>query len=355
MRLLSVFLFLIIGALNSYALEWREIIKNFGETVCLIEISDSDQLISSGSGFVFGDEKHILTNAHVIKPAWFNKSLTVSVRFELSGQKNRKYAARVVKYSSDLDLAVLSTEETFKQSAELGDSKNLLLMDEILVIGYPLGKSIKATPGYLQAFQHIEGIGEMIDMSAGVDPGNSGGPVFGKDGKVIGIVTAKIPGYNFNLALPINLAKGFIDSEAANEKITVQTDPEGARIYIDGKYKGKSPVEFMFYGSRVNVVAELDDYETTETSIDSQPESKIVRMELQPAEFPVCALTITSTPAGAIVLIDNNEVGKTPLTIDVDQNSKVRIRLIKSRYREYREEIYIENENEKKLNLVLKK
>jgi V8-like Glu-specific endopeptidase len=353
-KIISIFLFFICIT-GLYPIEWREIIKTYGEAVCLIELVKDKNIISSGTGFVYGKQNKILTNAHVVKAAQFNNDFKIQVSFALSEHREKKYIAVIDKYSSDLDLAVLSSKIPELESTILGNSTELYLMDEVLVIGYPLGKNVKATPGYLQAFQHIDGIGEMLDISASVDPGNSGGPVFNSNGNIIGIVTAKIPGYNFNLALPVNLIKSFIEKESSTLNFMVKTNPPAARIFIDGKYKGQSPVEINFHNSALTISAEKSGFIRFEQKLESIPETGEFYINMAPVQTSTCLVTIISSPEGAQVLIDNNLVGTTPLSLELAHNSKSRIRLIKKRYSEYHYELRITNEDKVSLNLMLEK
>jgi S1-C subfamily serine protease len=124
----------------------------------------------------------------------------------------------------------------------IDEKKQASLMSEIVVAGYPLGKNFKATPGFIQAFQNIETMGLMIDLSAILAPGNSGGPIFNSNGKVLGIATATIQGYNFNLAIPVENLRSFLEGRANRIEFKINSNPEGSRVFLDGDYKGETPV-----------------------------------------------------------------------------------------------------------------
>lgn len=342
-NLKRIFLFCIFSLsilTSGFGAKWKQIIGDYGQAVCLVEIKDKNSTRSSGSGFLFSKDGMIITNAHVVRDAYFNDSLEITVSFELSSSPKKEYIAEIKKYSRELDLAVLEIPGVFQKFCRLGSSSDLSLMDDIMIIGHPLGKSIKATPGYIQAFQDIDRIGKMIDLSAAVDPGNSGGPVFDSNGKIIGVVTAKMPGMNFNLALPIDLAKNSLLNENNVRMVNVKTEPEGARVFINGNYKGISPVEIEYYGINLELRVEKDSFMPAENIISkSAAEKGEISVTLKEDLIQICLLKINSSPPNAIILIDNNEVGKTPMEIEVPGNSKIRIRIIKSGYREYYTEI----------------
>lgn len=355
MRKLFILTFLILGIVSSFANEWKQIIKNQGSAVCLIEISDSKMLRESGSGFLISNDGTVLTNAHVVKSAKYNKDLKIELSFKLAEDPDKKYEAEIVRFSKELDLAVLKINGTFDKICTFADADSLQIMDDILVMGYPLGKNIKATTGVLQAFQDIDNFGKMLDISVDVDPGNSGGPVFNDKGEVIGIVTAEFWGYNFNLAIPVKLITQYISLSDQDTKLKITTNPSEARIYVNGKYTGTSPVEIDFYGTAIEIKAEKKSFIKQTTIIEVMPENSTVEIKMEEEESKICILTINSTPSGAVVLIDNKEIGKTPVEVEVDQNTKIRIRIIKRWYKEFNEVIFTEYNTELNFNFNLKK
>lgn len=145
----------------------------------------------SGSGFVWDDMGHIVTNLHVIADA---DRLIVT----LPDQSN--YEASVVGYSARYDVAVLRVNAPpgVLQPIPVGESENLRVGQAVFAIGNPFGLDQTLTTGVISALhREISGtdgreLEDMIQTDAAINPGNSGGPLLDSAGRLIGINTAII-------------------------------------------------------------------------------------------------------------------------------------------------------------------
>ena len=165
----------------------------------------------AGSGVILTEDGYIVTNNHVIEGA---TKITVTLT---SGEK---YDASLVGADVKTDIAVLKIEATGLSKAELGISGDLLVGEQILVIGNPLGSlGGSATTGIISATSRnisVEGqLMTLIQTNAAINPGNSGGGMFNMSGQLVGIVNAKytdeaVEGIGF--AIPIDTAKDIIES-----------------------------------------------------------------------------------------------------------------------------------------------
>ncbi|MEW5895236.1 MAG: trypsin-like peptidase domain-containing protein [Candidatus Omnitrophota bacterium] len=143
----------------------------------------------AGSGFVWDDRGHIVTNFHVIYQA-------DRVHVVLSNQK--VYPAKIVGYSPDHDLAVLKIDSPREELSPVnaGSSKDLKVGQRVLSIGNPFGLDHSLTTGVVSALgrniRSMTGrqIYDVIQTDAAINPGNSGGPLLNSRGEVIGISTA---------------------------------------------------------------------------------------------------------------------------------------------------------------------
>ncbi|MBR3705238.1 MAG: trypsin-like peptidase domain-containing protein [Oscillospiraceae bacterium] len=147
------------------------------------------QSASSGSGFIITDDGYIVTNYHVI-----SGGTEVSVTLN----NGVTYAAQVIGGEEDYDIAVLKVDpgETKLQSVVIGQSANLLVGEDIVAIGNPLGElTFSLSEGIVSCLNreiNVDGTPfNMIQISAAVNSGNSGGPLFNSYGEVVGIVSAK--------------------------------------------------------------------------------------------------------------------------------------------------------------------
>ena len=159
---------------------------------------------STGTGFLIRDDGYILTNYHVIENG---SSCTVSL---YSGET---FKARVVGADSENDIAVLKIEsDTPLTPVTLGDSDQLMVGEDLAIIGNPLGElTYTMTKGIVSALDRsINSDGtpvRMFQIDAAVNAGNSGGPAFDACGHVVGIVTAKVSSSSvegLGFAIPIN-------------------------------------------------------------------------------------------------------------------------------------------------------
>ena len=150
--------------------------------------SDRPQRVQSlGSGFVIDPSGIIVTNNHVIEGA---DEITVNF------SDGSKLKAEVLGRDKKTDLAVLKVKPTKPLKAvELGDSNKIRVGDWVMAIGNPFGLGGTVTLGIVSARNRNINAGpydDFIQTDAAINRGNSGGPLFDMDGKVIGINTAII-------------------------------------------------------------------------------------------------------------------------------------------------------------------
>ena len=169
-----------------------------------------------GSGFIISNDGFILTNNHVVAGA-------DDIKVKLSD--GREFKAVVKGTDEKLDLAVLKIEaKGALPLAELGDSDAIQVGEWVMAIGNPFGLNQTVTAGIVSAMGRVIGSGpydDFIQTDASINMGNSGGPLFNADGKVIGINTAIIQGgQGIGFAIPINMAKGVLPQLEEKGKVT---------------------------------------------------------------------------------------------------------------------------------------
>ncbi len=143
----------------------------------------------SGSGFVWDESGHIITNYHVIQGA---------DRATVTFSDQTTYPATLVGAAPEKDLAVLriEAENMELQPIPVGASDNLRVGQSVFAIGNPFGLDQTLTTGIISALgREIESVGkvpirDVIQTDAAINPGNSGGPLLDSQGKLIGVNTA---------------------------------------------------------------------------------------------------------------------------------------------------------------------
>ncbi len=144
----------------------------------------------AGSGVVYSEDGYILTNNHVIKGA---SNITVTMH------DGKDYQASLVATDEQSDIAVLKIDASGLTPVTLSDSDSLSVGDLAVVIGNPLGTLAgTATDGIVSGLEReitLDGKSmTLLQISASVNPGNSGGGVFDQYGNLIGLVVAKSSG-----------------------------------------------------------------------------------------------------------------------------------------------------------------
>jgi S1-C subfamily serine protease len=141
----------------------------------------------SGSGFVYDQAGHIVTNYHVIENA---EELSVTLA------NGKVYDAKIIGVDPTNDLAVigLNANVDLPDPIVLGDSGNLRVGQFVVAIGNPFGLERTLTTGVISALGRViqspednRFIGEAIQTDASINPGNSGGPLLDLKGRVIGV------------------------------------------------------------------------------------------------------------------------------------------------------------------------
>jgi serine protease Do len=159
----------------------------------------------AGSGVIIQSDGYIITCEHVIEGA---RKITVTLR------DGTEYDAELVGADAANDIAVIKIKAKGLQEATYGDSSKLVVGDQVIAIGNPLGTlSGTATTGIISALNRNLNIDNrtlnLFQTDASINPGNSGGGMFDMSGNLIGIVEAKSTGSDIDglgFATPINKA-----------------------------------------------------------------------------------------------------------------------------------------------------
>ena len=191
----------------------------------VLVVAEQGRSASVGTGVIMTADGYVITNAHVISGG---ESCWVVLA---SGMD---YTAQLVGYDTDEDLAVLKLEDAQDlPTAEFGDSDLAVVGDRVYAIGNPLGIELRGTltDGILSAINRdVELEGRTLNVlqtTAALNNGNSGGPLINRYGQVIGINTLKMSGTGapdeatvegLGFALPISSASFVINDIIANGK-----------------------------------------------------------------------------------------------------------------------------------------
>ena len=186
--------------------------------VSIIAERENDFEDSSGSGFIYDHERHVVTNFHVVEGA---------TRVLVFFSDDTEVEASVVGLDQESDLAVLRLENLPPEPVgpvELGDSSQVQVGQRAIAIGNPFGDFAQTmTVGIVSAVGRVVrspntlfSNAELIQTDAAINPGNSGGPLLDSRGRVIGVNTlirsAVRQSSGVGLAVPVNTVKRIVPS-----------------------------------------------------------------------------------------------------------------------------------------------
>ncbi len=164
-------------------------------SIVLILVHDENgDVMSTGSGIMIGTDGYILTNDHVVRGG-----ASYAVRIE---NDDTVYETdELIKYHTTLDLALLRIARRLQPIPIYEGPKKLVRGQAVAAIGSPLGLFNSISDGIISGFRTIDGV-DMIQFTAPISHGSSGGAVLNMYGEVIGISTAGFDrGQNINLAV----------------------------------------------------------------------------------------------------------------------------------------------------------
>jgi len=200
-------------------------------SVVTIKVDAGSEGSATGSGFVIDAKGHVLTNNHVVEPG-----VKGDIEIVLSNGDTEK--ATIVGRDASYDLAVLKIDRTDLKPLTLGASDQVVVGDQVIAVGAPLGLDQTVTTGIVSALNRPVQPGDpgessyinAIQTDAAINPGNSGGPLLDMTGKVIGVnsAIARVPGTSgssggsigLGFAIPSDQARRTADQLIATGKAT---------------------------------------------------------------------------------------------------------------------------------------
>ena len=181
-----------------------EELAQLASSVVMIAIhDDKGKIIGSGSGIMIGKGGYILTNNHV---ACGGKYYTVKIEED----DNNYTTDQVIKYNPVLDLAVIRIDRPLNPLRIYNGPQKLVRGQKVVAIGSPLGLFNSVSDGIISGFRKLDDV-DMIQFTAPISHGSSGGAVLNMYGEVIGISTAGFDdGQNINLAVGYEFINMFV-------------------------------------------------------------------------------------------------------------------------------------------------
>lgn len=184
-------------------MSFEELARLAASVVMITVHQPSGEPAGSGSGIMIGQGGYILTNHHVAAHGAF---YTVSIE----GENHTYRTEEIIKYNSLYDLAVIRIDRKLKPLPIFQGNPPLVRGQKVVAIGSPLGLFNSVSDGIISGFRTIRDV-DMIQFTAPISHGSSGGAVLNMYGEVIGISTAGFDdGQNINLAMGYEVINMFI-------------------------------------------------------------------------------------------------------------------------------------------------
>lgn len=194
----------------------KEIAKKcMNSTVSLIMEDKFKQPLSLGSGFIV-EEGKVITNLHVIEDAKFGYAV-------ISGENKLHKIEGYFSVDSTNDLALLSVPTLKGDPLRISDNTSEI-GEKIYVIGNPKGLSGTISDGIISGIRTFDG-SELLQITAPISPGSSGGPVINNNGQLVGVsVGAWESGQNLNFAIPNKYVLNIIQNKSIQiEKLNIKS------------------------------------------------------------------------------------------------------------------------------------
>ncbi len=190
---------------NNNILEYEELAKK-ASSVVMINVFENSERIKTGSGVVIAPN-YIVTNFHVI-----NGGTSYSINIE--NDSKIYFTSEIVKYNKNLDLALIKIDKTITPIKLYTGQKDIVRGQKVVAIGSPLGLFNSVSDGIIAGFREINNVA-MIQFTAPISHGSSGGALLNMSGELIGISTSGFDdGQNINFAVSyksiIPFVRGFV-------------------------------------------------------------------------------------------------------------------------------------------------
>ncbi|MGD0199199.1 MAG: trypsin-like peptidase domain-containing protein [Bryobacteraceae bacterium] len=197
-----------------------ELARSVSPSVVAIATRDQNgNFLGQGTGFVVAPDGLIATNFHVVDGA---------------------YAASVILANGDIydavfvadadrrkDLVLIKIKALNLRPAKLGDSDAIQIGQHVVTVGNPSGLAGSVSDGIMSGVRQLVGM-KILQITAPISPGSSGGPLLNDAGEVIGVTQATLAGQNLNFAVPVNYLKPLINFLNQSQLTTLAAFNAGA-------------------------------------------------------------------------------------------------------------------------------
>jgi len=238
------------------------------------------------------------------------RSDAIQVLFRSGARNQEAFPARILAADMKSDLALLKVERSGCRHLTPAPAECVVETMPVVTLGFPFGAlfsvlergpEISVNRGYITSLRHDDrGTLEQIQFDAAVNPGNSGGPLVLDDGRVLGVTNIAIGSSRVNFAVPVIRLVEFMKQCPADRgvgracKVHVASKPAGAKVYLNSKPLGETPLNAEVEGGYQPLEIAAPDHCLWAEYV-SLYDGKTIEAELKPRKTIV--LEVASAPA----------------------------------------------------------
>lgn len=213
---------------SAVAADIKTIVRaNLTNIVMLIALDSDGQPKAIGSGFFVGENGEIASNFHVVEDAG-------SAVVKLMGSDKRLPVQELLRADVEADLVVLKVNAK-SVPVRFGSDEALEVGDRLVAIGNPEGLEGTVSEGIVSGFRKVAETNRLIQITAPISPGSSGGPVFNAAGEVVGVASSTLAeGQNLNFAIPSSKLNELMRKPALNLPFSEIRKVAGSRKRLEG-------------------------------------------------------------------------------------------------------------------------
>ena len=230
---------------QSHALSPTELFRQASPSVVVVKVYDKrDKLLAFGSGVVIADGV-VATNCHVLN--------TKGAQYPEVEDRGKNLSADLREVDKERDLCTLDVGALSAKSVTMGSSKSLEIGDKVYAIGAPEGYKLSLSDGLVSGKRGIGGV-QLLQVTAPISHGSSGGGLFDSSGRLVGITTlTDASGQSLNFAIPAEWIADLpkrstysakrtaadIAAEQADREATAASDARAAAVHVDAEYQAR--------------------------------------------------------------------------------------------------------------------
>jgi S1-C subfamily serine protease len=221
----------------------RQLAQNTFPSVVLLVMQDANgQPLSLGSGFFVADGV-IVTNLHVVRGS-------ASGQVKVVGQTRTYAVSELVGIDANQDIVLLEVSGAKAPPLKLSQGTDLAVGDVVYAVGNPEGLEGTFSQGIVSGFRG-SGADRLLQITAPISPGSSGGPIINSQGEVVGVAVATYKqGQNLNFAVPVSsvatLLKGMGKPRPLSSEPEVQGNTKTASIFGSGTTEAVIGIDFRW-------------------------------------------------------------------------------------------------------------